>query len=90
MFVGRGRSIRRVDVSLRSGIGFFYAWVTQSILGFGHMHAGKSMGLAAYGDPNSARFPRIPDEVLCGIDTDLTEYIREHFDGGMQFTQRDK
>lgn len=90
VFVAKGRSIRRIDVSLRSGIGFFYAWVTQSILGFGHMHAGKSMGLAAYGDPNTSRFPRIPDEVLSGIDTDLTEYIREHFDGGMQFAQRDK
>ncbi|MBY0113789.1 MAG: hypothetical protein K2Y21_13295 [Phycisphaerales bacterium] len=90
LFVGRGRTIERVDVSLRSGVGFCYAWVTQSILGFGHMHSGKSMGLAAYGDPESDRFPRIPDAVFEGIDTDMTEFLRAAFDGGMQFRQRDQ
>jgi carbamoyltransferase len=88
IFLGRGRTIERVDVSLRSGIGFFYAWLTQAVLGFGHMHAGKSMGLAAYGDPSSPSFPLLPASILQGIDTDLTETLLAEFDGGMAFRQR--
>lgn len=88
IFVGRGRSIERVDASLRSGIGFFYAWLTQAVLGFGHMHAGKTMGLAAYGDPESRGFPLLPSSLLRGIDTDLTEAILSSFDGGLAFRQR--
>ncbi len=90
IFRACGRTIERVDVSLRSGIGFFYAWLTQAVLGFGHMHAGKSMGLAAYGNPETTHFPAIPSSVLQGIDTDLTEYILTQFDGGMAFRQRNE
>lgn len=88
IFSARGRMIERAEVSLRSGVGYFYAWLTEAVLGFGHMHAGKSMGLAAYGDPESAMFPTIPGAVLQGIDTDFVEYLRVKFDGGMAFRQR--
>lgn len=88
VFRARGRVIERVDVSLRSGIGFFYAWLTTAVLSFAHMHAGKSMGLAAYGDPDSPRFPLLPASLLKGIDTDLTEYVRAVHDGGLAFRQR--
>ena len=88
LFIGRGRGIERVDVSLRSGIGVFYSWLTQGVLGFGQMHAGKSMGLAAYGDPTSGRFPEIPDAVFDGIHTDLGEYICTRFNAGLDMRQR--
>jgi len=88
VFVGRGRSIERVDVSLRSGIGFFYAWLTECVLGFDHMHAGKSMGLAAYGDLNRTRFLEFPDEIMSGIDTDLTEFIYQSSNKGLDFLRR--
>lgn len=90
IFKARGRAIERVDVSLRSGIGFFYSWLTQAVLAFGHMHAGKSMGLAAYGDEETDLFPRFTDSVYQGIDTDLTEFILSRFDAGLAFRQRDK
>ncbi|MEM8835318.1 MAG: carbamoyltransferase C-terminal domain-containing protein [Planctomycetota bacterium] len=88
VFRAQGRSIAREAVSLRSGVGFFYVWVTQMILGFAHMHSGKSMGLAAYGDADLERFPRMPDDLFDGIDTDFISYIRERFDGGLAFPMR--
>ena len=88
LFVGRGRKIERVDVSLRSGIGFFYTWLTECVLGFGHLQEGKSMGLAAYGNMDTQQFPPIPEKVFDGINTDITEYIRANFDQGLRFTHR--
>lgn len=88
VFIGRGREIERVDVSLRSGIGVFYSWLTQCVLGFGPMHAGKSMGLAAYGHPDSGRFPEIPDSVFDGIHADLAGYICTRFNEGLDFQRR--
>ena len=88
IFSARGRTLTREAVSLRPGVGFFYSWLTQMVLGFAHMHAGKSMGLAAYGDPDSNRYPRLPDDLLQGVDTDYVNYIREHCNAGLDFPLR--
>lgn len=88
VFRAQGREITRHAASLRSGVGFFYVWVTQMILSFAHMHSGKSMGLAAFGDESKGRFPRMPAELFSGIDTDFMTYIREHFDDGLAFRLR--
>lgn len=87
VFRAQGRQITREHVSLRSGAGVFYSWVTQMILGFGHMHAGKTMGLAAFGDAASGRFPAM-EHVLRGIDTDFMAEIESRFDGGLAFRSR--
>jgi len=87
VFRAQGRRIERAAVSLRSGAGGFYSWVTQMILGFGHMHAGKTMGLAAFGDAASGRFPGM-SHVLDGIDTDFMAEIDARFDGGLAFRMR--
>lgn len=87
VFRAQDRTIERVDVSLRSGIGLFYNWVTEAILGFGHMHAGKSMGLAAYGSSND-RLPPLTDQCLDGIDTDLLEAVLTLQETGQLFLQR--
>lgn len=88
IFVGRGRTIERKEVSLCSGVGLFYAWLTECVLGFGHMHAGKTMGLAAYGQSQSDLFEPFPDELFDGIDTDLMGYIYEHLRAGKDFRYR--
>lgn len=80
IFLGEGRDIQRVAVSTRSGIGHFYTWVSERIVGFGHLEEGKLMGLAAWGEEGSAaKSPPIdPARVFQAIDTPILEYLGQH------------
>ncbi len=70
--------LTRKSVSTRSGCGHFYSFFTRQALAFGHLQEGKSMGLAAWGDPSiAARLPEIPNDAFQGIDTLMLDYLKE-------------
>ena len=74
---GEVRLVRQA-VSTRSGCGHFYTFFTKHVLGFGHLQEGKSMGLAAWGDPELGQaLPRMPESVFDGIDTTMLEHLKQ-------------
>ena len=78
VFLGRGRDLRRRAVSTLSGVGHFYTWVTERVVGFGHLQEGKLMGLAGWGDPEEARrWPRIDTSLFRGIDTPILDHLMD-------------
>jgi len=76
VFRGHGRELKRVAVSTLSGVGHFYTWLSERVIGFGHLQEGKLMGLAGWGDPDEARrWPRIDASHFDGIDTPILNHL---------------
>ncbi len=53
LFGCRGNELQRLATSHQPGIGWFYSVITEALIGFGHLQEGKTMGLAAWGNPSS-------------------------------------
>lgn len=78
LFAGRGRSLDRVAVSLRSGVGHFYTWASERVVGFDRHQEGKLMGLAGWGAASDRSVYPIPTaEMFAGIDTPILERLQE-------------
>ena len=77
IFHGQGRSIRRLAVSTLSGVGHFYTWMSERVVGFGHLEEGKLMGLAAWGEGHQQPdWPSLPSSAVHdGINTTMLDHV---------------
>lgn len=79
VFNAVGHKITRKGSSVEYGLGVFYTLITKSVLGYDALQAGKTMGLAAYGDWTKLEEAiKFPDNIFQGVDSSLIKYLSEH------------
>lgn len=78
VFAGSGRSLARVAVSHRSGVGHFYTWASERVVGFNRHQEGKLMGLAGWGElVDRSVYPQPVADMFQGINTPILERLIE-------------